>query len=210
MDKWDKVVLKEWTSGTDWYRKKGWLPSWTHCADLQFEFRLICFYWWCPVTLVFSSFSPRQQAKMANYCRSIFGEMLLDAPLDSHPVTQFMLSWMASTILIMWSWRDKENSLHVCVCVGGGGCYRCLCVYVYVTGVCVWWMCGLQVAVCYAIWNQQESSLGHTVCFTHYFVLTVFTLVVLCCMSSLWPGCGCQTDHVSLSTIHRIVTCDRL
>ena len=137
-DKWDKVVLKEWTSGTEWYRKKGWLPSWTHCADLQFEFRLICFYWWCPVTLVFSSFSPRQQAKMANYCRSIFGEMLLDAPLDSHPVTQFMLSWMASTILIMWNWRDKENSLCVCVCVWGGG---------GVTGVCVC-MCMLQVCVC--------------------------------------------------------------
>ena len=156
-DKWDKVVLKEWTSGTDWYRKKGWLPSWTHCADLQFEFRLICFYWWCPVTLVFSSFSPRQQAKMANYCRSIFGEMLLDAPLDSHPVTQFMLSWMASTILIMWNWRDKENSLCVCVCVCGveGGvlqvfvcvcvCYRCVCVMdVWITGGCV--LCNMKSA----------------------------------------------------------------
>jgi phosphatidylinositol phospholipase C beta len=26
------------------------------------------------------------QAKIANYCRDIFGDMLLDLPLDSHPL----------------------------------------------------------------------------------------------------------------------------
>ncbi|KAK7474679.1 hypothetical protein BaRGS_00034044, partial [Batillaria attramentaria] len=40
-----------------------------------------------PVILSFENHcGPRQQAKMANYCRTIFGDMLLDAPLDSHPL----------------------------------------------------------------------------------------------------------------------------
>ncbi|XP_052754669.1 1-phosphatidylinositol 4,5-bisphosphate phosphodiesterase classes I and II [Galleria mellonella] len=38
-----------------------------------------------PVILSFENHcNPRQQAKIANYCREIFGEMLLDKPLDSH------------------------------------------------------------------------------------------------------------------------------
>ncbi|XP_013102545.1 1-phosphatidylinositol 4,5-bisphosphate phosphodiesterase classes I and II isoform X3 [Stomoxys calcitrans] len=40
-----------------------------------------------PVVLSFENHcNPRQQAKIANYCREIFGEMLLDKPLDSHPL----------------------------------------------------------------------------------------------------------------------------
>lgn len=40
-----------------------------------------------PVILSFENHcNPRQQAKIAQYCRDIFGEMLLDVPLDSHPV----------------------------------------------------------------------------------------------------------------------------
>uniref|UniRef100_A0A034V484 1-phosphatidylinositol 4,5-bisphosphate phosphodiesterase n=1 Tax=Bactrocera dorsalis TaxID=27457 RepID=A0A034V484_BACDO len=40
-----------------------------------------------PVILSFENHcNPRQQAKIANYCREIFGEMLLDKPLDSHPL----------------------------------------------------------------------------------------------------------------------------
>lgn len=40
-----------------------------------------------PVILSFENHcGPRQQVKMANYCRAIFGEMLLDAMLDSHPL----------------------------------------------------------------------------------------------------------------------------
>ncbi|XP_076463725.1 1-phosphatidylinositol 4,5-bisphosphate phosphodiesterase beta-1-like [Babylonia areolata] len=40
-----------------------------------------------PVILSFENHcGPKQQAKMANYCRTIFGEMLLDMPLDSHPL----------------------------------------------------------------------------------------------------------------------------
>jgi phosphatidylinositol phospholipase C, beta len=34
----------------------------------------------------FFSLSFDFQAKIANYCRDIFGEMLLDRPLDSHPL----------------------------------------------------------------------------------------------------------------------------
>ncbi|KAJ2949970.1 hypothetical protein O0L34_g11295 [Tuta absoluta] len=38
-----------------------------------------------PVILSFENHcNPRQQAKIANYCRDIFGDMLLDKPLDSH------------------------------------------------------------------------------------------------------------------------------
>ncbi|GLH00801.1 1-phosphatidylinositol 4,5-bisphosphate phosphodiesterase [Gryllus bimaculatus] len=38
-----------------------------------------------PVVLSFENHcNPRQQAKIASYCRDIFGEMLLDAPLESH------------------------------------------------------------------------------------------------------------------------------
>lgn len=38
-----------------------------------------------PVILSFENHcNPRQQAKIANYCREIFGEMLLDKPLESH------------------------------------------------------------------------------------------------------------------------------
>ncbi|XP_011648252.1 1-phosphatidylinositol 4,5-bisphosphate phosphodiesterase classes I and II isoform X1 [Pogonomyrmex barbatus] len=39
----------------------------------------------CPVILSFENHcNPRQQAKIAQYCRDLFGEMLLDAPLESH------------------------------------------------------------------------------------------------------------------------------
>ncbi|XP_045447593.1 1-phosphatidylinositol 4,5-bisphosphate phosphodiesterase classes I and II [Melitaea cinxia] len=40
-----------------------------------------------PVILSFENHcNPRQQAKIANYCRDIFGDMLLDKALDSHPL----------------------------------------------------------------------------------------------------------------------------
>lgn len=40
-----------------------------------------------PVILSFENHcNPRQQAKIANYCREIFGDMLLDKPLESHPL----------------------------------------------------------------------------------------------------------------------------
>ncbi|BFZ08025.1 hypothetical protein BsWGS_11064 [Bradybaena similaris] len=40
-----------------------------------------------PVILSFENHcSPKQQAKMANYCRTIFGDMLLINPLDSNPL----------------------------------------------------------------------------------------------------------------------------
>jgi len=40
-----------------------------------------------PVVLSFENHcNPRQQAKIAQYCRDFFGEMLLDAPLESHKV----------------------------------------------------------------------------------------------------------------------------
>lgn len=38
-----------------------------------------------PVILSFENHcNPRQQAKIANYCREIFGEMLLDEPLENY------------------------------------------------------------------------------------------------------------------------------
>lgn len=40
-----------------------------------------------PVVLSFENHcNPRQQAKIANYCREIFGDMLLDAALENHKV----------------------------------------------------------------------------------------------------------------------------
>ncbi|XP_032681763.1 1-phosphatidylinositol 4,5-bisphosphate phosphodiesterase classes I and II isoform X3 [Odontomachus brunneus] len=40
-----------------------------------------------PVVLSFENHcNPRQQAKIAQYCREFFGEMLLDAPLESHKI----------------------------------------------------------------------------------------------------------------------------
>ncbi|CAG5128721.1 unnamed protein product, partial [Candidula unifasciata] len=42
-----------------------------------------------PVILSFENHcSPKQQAKMANYCRTIFGDLLLINPLDSNPLKQ--------------------------------------------------------------------------------------------------------------------------
>lgn len=41
-----------------------------------------------PVVLSFENHcNPRQQAKIAQYCRDYFGDMLLDTPLDSHQVS---------------------------------------------------------------------------------------------------------------------------
>lgn len=38
-----------------------------------------------PVVLSFENHcNPRQQAKIAQYCRDYFGDMLLDVPLESH------------------------------------------------------------------------------------------------------------------------------
>lgn len=40
-----------------------------------------------PVVLSFENHcNPRQQAKIAQYCREYFGDMLLDTPLESHKV----------------------------------------------------------------------------------------------------------------------------
>lgn len=40
-----------------------------------------------PLVLSFENHcNPRQQAKIANYCREIFGDMLLDAPLENYKV----------------------------------------------------------------------------------------------------------------------------
>ncbi|KAL5279626.1 PLCB2 family protein [Megaselia abdita] len=40
-----------------------------------------------PVILSFENHcNPRQQAKIANYCREFFGDMLLEKPMDSHPL----------------------------------------------------------------------------------------------------------------------------
>lgn len=42
-----------------------------------------------PVILSFENHcNPRQQAKIAQYCREFFGEMLLETPLDTHKVSE--------------------------------------------------------------------------------------------------------------------------
>lgn len=42
-----------------------------------------------PVILSFENHcNPKQQAKIAQYCREYFGEMMLDNPLESHPVSR--------------------------------------------------------------------------------------------------------------------------
>ena len=40
------------------------------------------------------AFSPKQQAKMAAYCVNIFGDMLLDKPLDDFPVSKLVILWV--------------------------------------------------------------------------------------------------------------------
>jgi hypothetical protein len=42
-----------------------------------------------PVVLSFENHcNPKQQAKIAQYCREYFGEMMLDQALESHPVSE--------------------------------------------------------------------------------------------------------------------------
>ena len=58
-----------------------------------------------PVILSFENHcNPRQQAKIAQYCREFFGDMLLDAPLESHKVriekSPFLCSLLMITYLI--------------------------------------------------------------------------------------------------------------
>jgi len=36
--------------------------------------------------------NPKQQAKIAQYCREFFGEMMLDTPLENHPVSSLSTS----------------------------------------------------------------------------------------------------------------------
>ena len=50
----------------------------------MFEVNLLFIY--------FSVFSVKQQAKMANYCRTIFGDMLLVDPLEGFEVKYFRQS----------------------------------------------------------------------------------------------------------------------
>lgn len=35
--------------------------------------------------------NPKQQAKIAQYCREYFGEMMLDQALESHPVSELII-----------------------------------------------------------------------------------------------------------------------
>lgn len=39
----------------------------------------------------FFALSPKQQAKMAEYCRLIFGDALLMEPLEKYPVSSFFV-----------------------------------------------------------------------------------------------------------------------
>lgn len=61
-----------------------------------------------PVVLSFENHcNPRQQAKIAQYCRDFFGEMLLDAPLESHKV--FLIIMLnGETKLILYKKYDCD------------------------------------------------------------------------------------------------------
>lgn len=59
-----------------------------------------------PVVLSFENHcNPRQQAKIAQYCRDIFGDMLLDQPLESYKVCFgiFLLRRVASEEMISFA-----------------------------------------------------------------------------------------------------------
>ena len=49
-----------------------------------------CFPWIIISLYFLLFFSPKQQAKMAAYCVNIFGDMLLDKPLDDYPVSHVL------------------------------------------------------------------------------------------------------------------------
>ena len=45
-----------------------------------------------PVVLSFENHcNPKQQAKIAQYCREYFGDMMLDTPLENYPVSEAFL-----------------------------------------------------------------------------------------------------------------------
>ena len=52
-----------------------------------------------PIILSFENHcNPRQQAKIANYCREFFGDMLLDAPIEGYAVI-FSLNYATQRII---------------------------------------------------------------------------------------------------------------
>lgn len=68
--------------------------DWQHEFELMYTFFFLNWiiflwhYWWqkgC-CSLFFCPFSPKQQAKMAEYCKTIFGNALLVEPLERFPV----------------------------------------------------------------------------------------------------------------------------
>ena len=64
----------------------------------------------------------KQQEKMANYCKTIFGDALLTDPLDKYPVsptTQTLIHTLHHTdnALLTWSavpLRSRPQSSHAC------------------------------------------------------------------------------------------------
>lgn len=48
---------------------------------------------------------PKQQAKMAEYCRTIFGDMLLTEPLEKFPVSG---SWGRRLVERSW-WKNSHS-----------------------------------------------------------------------------------------------------
>lgn len=56
-------------------------------SRLESHLILLIIYIWARYAYFLVSFSPKQQAKMAAYCVSIFADMLLNKPLDDFPVS---------------------------------------------------------------------------------------------------------------------------
>lgn len=63
-----------------------------------------------PVVLSFENHcNPRQQAKIAGYCREFFGDMLLDSPLENYSVS-VLYAWGHEVL------REYMNGLYL-MCV---------------------------------------------------------------------------------------------
>jgi hypothetical protein len=58
-----------------------------------------------PVVLSFENHcNPKQQAKIAQYCREYFGEMMLDQALESHPVSEISYFCLLLLFLLEMFW----------------------------------------------------------------------------------------------------------
>ena len=125
---------------------------------------------------------PKQQAKLARYCRTILGDMLLTEPLDSHPVCLPRLSFMSD--LLTWH--------VVCLCSVHGCC-----------GSTPWSKKLSPFSFHYSFYKCSPISI---IFGTHYIELICSTTVIdlstsptYCCCTTLiccfWLSSSCTSDN---------------